>query len=94
MPGIIVYNTLLSVIVYFSVGLNINTADRFFVFYFYSLLLSWTSLGIGLIPGAMFRNKDLASIFIPLVLIPMMLVSGFFVSQNNFISKCLTLNNK
>ena len=86
-PGIIVFNTILTVIVYFACGLNIESADRFFVFYFYSFLLSWMWLGIGLIPGAMFRNKDIASAFIPIVLIPMMLVSGFFVSLSNDVGK-------
>jgi len=33
----------------------------------------------------MFTNKDVASIFIPLFIIPLMMVSGFFVNNNNFV---------
>lgn len=83
----IVFNTILIILTYFTIDLNLDVS-AFFRLYFFSMLLSWACLGLGLIPGAMFTNKDVASIFIPLFIIPLMMVSGFFVNNNNFVSKC------
>ena len=87
LPGIILSNTIMWVIVYFSNGLNTTDASHFFIFYFYSLLLSWAALGLGFIPGAIFKSKEAGFTMIPLFLIPTLMVSGFYVKQSNFISK-------
>ena len=70
-------------LIYFWVGLNTNDASHFFIFYSYSIILVLTGSGLGMIGGTLFPTKEVAITLNPLLMIPMMLLSGFFVSQSN-----------
>ena len=88
-PGIVISNTIMWIICYFGNGLNTDDSSHFFIFYFYSFLLSWASLGLAFIPGALFSSKEAGFAVIPLFLIPSLMVSGFYVQQGNFLRKKL-----
>ena len=87
MPGIILFWSIISILVYFWTGLNLNDASHFFIFWLYSILASWAALGLGFIPGALFDNKEVTSACISLWIIPFIVLSGFYINQNNFVSK-------
>ena len=70
---------------YFPVGLNLETAGHFFIYYGYSLLLSWAATGMGFSLGVCFEDKTVALGLVPMALIPLMLLSGFFVNQDNML---------
>lgn len=67
---------------YFPVGLNLETAGHFFIYYGYSLLLSWAATGMGFSLGVCFEDKTVALGLVPMALIPLMLLSGFFVNPD------------
>ena len=66
-------------------GLNLEDASHFFIYYGYSLLLMWSATGMGFAGGAFVSNKNLAVMLTPVMVLPLILVAGFFVNQNNMI---------
>ena len=72
--------------VYFICGLNSNDSNRFFIFYFYSYLLVWSLTGFGFWIGAIVPDKDVGLSIMAVVVVASMVVSGFFVSQDNMVS--------
>lgn len=85
MPNVILFATFTVLLYYFIVGLNLANAGIFFIHFFYVMLLSFSANGLGYFFSVMVPQKDLAVNLTPVVIIPFMLVGGFFVNQNNFI---------
>ena len=83
-PLFIILPTLLSVITYFVLGLNItDNGSHFFLFVFIAISLYIAGGGMGLLIGSAVSNKQVAVSLTPIVIIPFMLFAGFFVNQNN-----------
>jgi ATP-binding cassette, subfamily G (WHITE), eye pigment precursor transporter len=85
LPSIVISSNLSTLTYYFAVELNTTSSARYFVHYGVHLLLSNAAASLGLMIGAAFNNKSIAVSMLPLVILPFMLVGGFFVNQNNFL---------
>ena len=84
-PNIFLYSTLGTLIYYFAIELNTSSAERYFIHYGYHFLLCNASTGLGYIIGTAVPDKRLAVGLLPVIILPFMLVGGFFVNQNNFV---------
>lgn len=83
LPIIIINATMMFCIAYFGVELNTESAKQPFIFYAYTILLAWTATGFGYAVGTLVSQKSIAVTLTPLTIIPLMLLSGFFVNQDN-----------
>ena len=81
----IIVNINIISLVYFICKLNLNDASHFFIFYGYSYLLMWTITGLGFFIGALVTDTITGLAISVLMFVAFMLVSGFFVSQNNMV---------
>lgn len=84
LPMAIVIIILTAVIVYFAIGFNLENWYNFPVFILLSFLSYNAYGGFGLMVGSMISNPALINIIAPVILVPMLLFSGFFVNQDNF----------
>jgi ABC-type multidrug transport system ATPase subunit len=84
-PLLLINGTLYSCILYWAVGLNDSDIGKFFLFWGYSLLLMWAAMGMGFAGGVLVSDKNVAVGMIPVIMIPLMLLSGFFVDQDNIL---------
>ena len=82
---IIINTNIICFMVYFSCKLNTNDASHFFIFYGYTYLLMWSVTGLGFLIGALVPDKNVGLSIMVVAFVSLMLVSGFFVSQNNMI---------
>ena len=64
-------------IFYWMVDLS-ATAEQFFLFYLISLLTALSGNSLGLLIGSMITDVKTAPVAIPIVLIPFIVLSGFF----------------
>jgi ABC-type multidrug transport system permease subunit len=85
LPLMIINTVLFFVLIYFSIGLNTESAKQPFIFYFYILLLVWTGTGLGFAMGTLVAEKSVAVGLTPVTVIPLMLLSGYFVNQDNIV---------
>ena len=83
LPNIIINPTVISIIVYFGSNLNTDNASHFFIFWSMSVLLYFTSSTYGLTISALIANKQLAVGLVPVLVIPLTLLSGFVANQDN-----------
>uniref|UniRef100_A0A7S3NLB8 ABC transporter domain-containing protein n=1 Tax=Euplotes crassus TaxID=5936 RepID=A0A7S3NLB8_EUPCR len=84
-PLLFINATLFSVVLYWAVGLNTDSFGRFLVFWSYTMLLMWAAMGMGFAGGVLVSDKNVAVGMIPVIIIPLMLLSGFFVDQDNIL---------
>ena len=66
-------------IFYFFVGLA-NTAGQFFYFFLICWLTVGVGNGLGMFLGSAFSDAELAASIMPLVIVPLMLFGGLFIS--------------
>ena len=81
----IINTNIITLIVYFSWKLNTNDSSHFFIFYGYSYLLMWSSIGLGLLGGWIVKDKNMGVTASTSLIVPFMLFAGFFVSQDNLL---------
>jgi ABC-type multidrug transport system permease subunit len=67
---------------YFAVNLN-DTAGPFFYTYLAAVLVSWMSSSYGLLLSVSFSDAEVAMGLVPILIIPFMLVGGFFAPLQN-----------
>jgi ABC-type multidrug transport system permease subunit len=82
LPPQITAPILLSIGVYFSLGLN-DEAGRFPVFIIISILLTMCGVSVGLLAGCMFSDIGQAVAIAPLFVIPHMLFAGFLTNTDS-----------
>lgn len=82
-PNLFLYATLGSLIYYFAISLNTSSAERFFIHYGYLFLLCNAATGLGYVIGSLFSDPKIAVSAMPIIILPFVLVGGFFVNQNN-----------
>ena len=85
LPIMLINNILFFFIAYFALELNTESVKQPTIFFFYAWLLSWTGTGLGFMIGTLVSSKSVATSLIPVTVIPLMLLSGFFVNQDNIV---------
>lgn len=68
-------------ITYFAIGL-VNEADRFWMLVLISILVYWHGTAYGLVISVFVPNMELAMALVPVLVIPLMVMGGFFVNTN------------
>jgi ABC-type multidrug transport system permease subunit len=93
-PASIILPSLFSLLIYWSLGYNTDYTYNFPLFgKHFNLINIWYIAGIlivtylaassyGLVIGSLFADKQVAMTMIPLVVMPLMLFAGFFVSAS------------
>ena len=76
-PLIILLPLLYEVIIYWGVGLS-NTVEQFFNFYAILLFLAMSASSLGYFISSIFESAESAAQVGPLILMPLLLFSGFF----------------
>jgi ABC-type multidrug transport system permease subunit len=85
LPTVLINSTVSVLVYYFSCNLNYEEAIRFFTHYLYIMLLLWSGNGFGYMFSVMVTKKDMAVGLVPVAIVPMLLVAGFFVNQDNYV---------
>jgi len=84
-PILLICTTLSAVLVYFPIGLNLDEPSSFWIYFGYSTLLMFGATGMGLCAGILSNDKDTAVAMVSVVVLPLILVAGFFVNQDNIL---------
>jgi len=82
LPTSIIFPMLMTLIMYWFVGLS-STVDQFFIFYLVAYLLTLNGISLGLMLGAMILDQKSVAVVTPIVLLPFFLFSGFFKNSGN-----------
>lgn len=81
-PFLILIPLLMSVIMYWMVGLA-NTAGQFFIFYLVFFLISFAGNSLGLLLGSAISDAKLITVLMPIVILPFVLFSGFYKNRHD-----------
>lgn len=89
-PFLIIFPTVFSLIIYWAMGLNSDSADRFFIFCIFfinfitninlvliNILSNFCGNALGLQVGSLFGDVKIATALAPALFIPFVLFSGF-----------------
>lgn len=90
-PTQLFFPVLYSLVVYWLIGLT-ATASAFFVFILVIIMTSKCSYSFGLLATAFFPTAEVAMAFVPMMLMPMMIVSGLFANTDRLDPGFLWLN--
>lgn len=82
-PITILKPMLTSCILYFGIGLT-RSASKFFLFYLSLFLCSLTSQSLGYFLSSIFNQEETAVQLAPIILMPMVLFSGFFSNSGSY----------
>ena len=82
LPYLIVIPLLFAVIAYWMIHLA-PTAGQFFLFYFVTFLVSLAGNSFGLLVGSLFSDSKVASGLLPLIVLPLILFSGFYKNRGD-----------
>lgn len=74
---------LYSCIVYFGVGLT-ATAGQFFYFYLIHFLIAFCAASFGYFISSIFEQAETAVGMAPIIILPIMLFSGFFSNSGSY----------
>lgn len=84
LPTSIIYPVGLLCVTYFAVGFNTDNYYNFLNCLGLSILVYLCFGSLGLVMGAAIADPVILNIVTPVLIVPMMLFSGFFVNQDNF----------
>ncbi|CDW80123.1 abc transporter family protein [Stylonychia lemnae] len=82
-PVLVIQPMVWTIVVYFGVGLSI-TASQFFYYYLILFLLSLSSSSFGMFVSSLFNQQETALAIAPVILMPMIMFSGFFSNASTF----------
>ena len=82
LPATIFFPFVVTVITYWAVGLNMEHWSKPLIFWLTFILMFNAAMGLGYILGTSITNKAVVAVLTPLIIVPMMLFTGFFVSQD------------
>lgn len=71
------------IIVFFSLGFNNSDSTRLLAYLLVAVLTYNSFSGFGFLLGAAIATKEVLNIMLPVIVVPTMLFSGFFVNQDN-----------
>jgi ABC-type multidrug transport system permease subunit len=80
LPYQILFPFMYSVIVYFMIGYQMD-AGRFFIFAVIMILINNCGMMVGIFAGSVSNELDVALAVLPLLLLPLMVFSGFFLNS-------------
>ena len=83
LPSSVLTPILHGCITYFAIGYNTDEAYKFPVFLLIMFLMYNSAAAYALVIGATFSDKHVAVTLTPVIIVPFMLFSGFFVNSNN-----------
>lgn len=82
LPELVIIPIINCVILYFMIGLA-HTARQFFIFFLTYMLLGMAGNSIGLLIGSVILDAKSVSAVVPIIILPLMLFSGFFKNSSN-----------
>jgi ABC-type multidrug transport system permease subunit len=74
---------MMGLIVYWMIGLNMAGIENPFMFFVIVIVISLTGGGMGLALGSAIPDAKISLAIAPLIFIPMMLFSGFYVNADS-----------
>ncbi|OMJ89051.1 hypothetical protein SteCoe_8875 [Stentor coeruleus] len=86
LPLQIICTLLYSVVFYFALDLNLESADKFFIFFGIMLLIHLCGAAYGNLAGAFSKDVLASTIWGPTIAAPLMMFGGFFSNGNSFSS--------
>lgn len=84
LPTTLAYPILIISVIYFAIGFNTENWYKFPVLICVGVLEYVCFGALGLVIGAAVSDPVIINILTPVLIVPMMLFSGFFVNQDNF----------
>ena len=78
-PRFIIVPSILTLVCYFILGLNLNSWDKLAMFWLITVTLYANSSAMGLFIGAIFEDKVVAVAMTPAFFVPTILFSGYIV---------------
>lgn len=81
-PYLLIFPMITSLVVYWMIDLR-SSAECFFIFYFFQLLCVLAGTSFGLFTSSFFSDPKTASGMVPLVVLPLMLFSGFYKNRRD-----------
>jgi len=82
-PFLILFPIITVSIVYWIVGLNTYNAGKVLIFYAIHMLTWFAGSGYGLLISTAIPKLEVAMAMVPVLLVPLLAMAGFFVNQNN-----------
>lgn len=82
-PFQILYPTIGTAIVYYAIGLNTEEWYKFPILVIINIATYFTGAAYGLLLSVIIPSLELAMALIPVVVIPLMVMGGFFVNSDN-----------
>jgi ABC-type multidrug transport system permease subunit len=73
---------LFAIIAYWMIHLSAS-AGQFFLFYLITFLVSLSGNSFGLLVGSLFSDSKVASGLLPLIVLPLVLFSGFYKNRGD-----------
>lgn len=83
LPSSLIIPTIMSLIIYWALGYNTEESYKYPLFNGILICLYLSAGSFGLVIGSLFSDKQVAMTMIPVVVMPLMLFAGFFVSSSN-----------
>ena len=65
---------------YWVIGFNTNTPNKVFNFYIILVCMYNSMAGVGYVLGSAIQDKQTINILTPVLIVPLMLFTGFFVA--------------
>ena len=81
-PVLILTPLIYSSMIYFAVGLE-RSPDQFFMFYLIMLLVVFSANSFGYLISSMFNGHEIAVMFSPVILLPVMMFGGMAVNLSS-----------
>jgi ATP-binding cassette, subfamily G (WHITE), eye pigment precursor transporter len=81
-PFLVILPAIYSLVTYWMVGLN-STPAQFFTMYLILFLMTFVGSSIGLLAGSFLQDEKGISEIIPIFLLPLIIISGFFKNSAN-----------
>ncbi|CAD8049574.1 unnamed protein product [Paramecium sonneborni] len=82
-PFQIIYPSLCVIIVYYVIGLSDENVGKFFMLIFVQFLTYQYAVSYGLLLSTVIPKIEVATALVPALVIPFMILGGFFVNQDN-----------
>ena len=79
----VIFPILMTLVVYWLIGLNTNSGSNVGVFILVSIVMNFTGSGMGLMIGAAIPNAKVVQAVSPMIFIPLMLFSGFYANMGS-----------
>lgn len=83
-PSLLIVPTIFCLLIYWAIAFNTTELEKFAIFWLVCILQAAIGNALGLLTGSMFSDPKVASSFVPLIFVPMILFSGLFKNQDDY----------